>query len=331
MNRDKLVDSLKGYACILVVFGHVIMGIRKAGAESSIAFYWLERFIWTFHVQLFMFLSGYVYYINGEWTKQKKRSSFILHKVINLGIPYIVFSIVYILINSIVSSTNTDYSLKMILIIWKEPVAQYWFIYALIWLFVVWSLGSKFFTNMQILFICLIINVCQKCFSLEVGLFSSMLSSSFAFGLGVCCHRLKIPQLTSYKKAALIVVHFLFSGLFVIFEIDNFFVDKLEIVIGITGSIALISILYKNEFIKKFLLWINEYSFPIYLLHTIFTACIRIVLFKVGISNYFIHVVLGMLLGILCPTVIAVVSKKSVYSDFFFYPNRTIKRIRQQK
>lgn len=33
MERDKASDLLKGYACFLVVFGHVIMGIRKAGIE----------------------------------------------------------------------------------------------------------------------------------------------------------------------------------------------------------------------------------------------------------------------------------------------------------
>jgi len=31
MQRDKMSDLIKGYVCILVVFGHVIMGIRKAG------------------------------------------------------------------------------------------------------------------------------------------------------------------------------------------------------------------------------------------------------------------------------------------------------------
>lgn len=56
--RDKLVDCLRGYACLLVVFGHVIMGIRKWGGIPTFE-YPLEKFIWTFHVSLFFFLSGY--------------------------------------------------------------------------------------------------------------------------------------------------------------------------------------------------------------------------------------------------------------------------------
>lgn len=37
--RNKLVDMLKGYACFLVVFGHVIMGIQKSIPEVANIFF----------------------------------------------------------------------------------------------------------------------------------------------------------------------------------------------------------------------------------------------------------------------------------------------------
>ena len=55
MKRDKLVDCLKGYACFLVVLGHVIMGIRNAGIVCPAYSEKLEMFIWSFHVALFFF------------------------------------------------------------------------------------------------------------------------------------------------------------------------------------------------------------------------------------------------------------------------------------
>ena len=39
MERNVLVDRLKGYACFLVLFGHVIMGIRLAGIDIP-EFFW---------------------------------------------------------------------------------------------------------------------------------------------------------------------------------------------------------------------------------------------------------------------------------------------------
>lgn len=65
VNRDKLTDCLKGYACLLVVFGHVIQGIRNAGIIVPNKEPMVETFLWSFHVALFMFLSGYVYYLRG--------------------------------------------------------------------------------------------------------------------------------------------------------------------------------------------------------------------------------------------------------------------------
>ncbi|MBQ7974704.1 MAG: acyltransferase family protein [Clostridia bacterium] len=127
MERNVLVDRLKGYACFLVLFGHVIMGIRLAGVDIPIFFWGMEKFIWSFHVALFLFLSGVVYKMTGEWKGKQSKWKFILYKLYTLGIPYIVFSVVYILINSLVGEANTGFAPSDILYIWKTPVAQYWF------------------------------------------------------------------------------------------------------------------------------------------------------------------------------------------------------------
>ena len=80
MERNVLVDRLKGYACFLVLFGHVIMGIRLAGINIPVFFEGVEKFLWSFHVSLFMFLSGVVYKETGEWKRKKTKSKFILSK-----------------------------------------------------------------------------------------------------------------------------------------------------------------------------------------------------------------------------------------------------------
>lgn len=51
--RISYIDQLKGIAILLVVLGHVI-GYNNC--ENS--FLW--RFIYSFHMPLFMFISGYV-------------------------------------------------------------------------------------------------------------------------------------------------------------------------------------------------------------------------------------------------------------------------------
>lgn len=330
--RDKLVDALKGYACFLVVFGHVIMGIRKAGIDSPYIGVWAENFIWTFHVQLFMFLSGYVYHITGEWKSKGTRGKFIKHKLLNLGVPYVVFSIIYIVINSMVSSANTDFSLKDILFIWKTPIAQYWFLYALFWLFVIWTLLSKWMSNVMITIALLIIAMMRDVIDLDVGFLGSTVTSALAFGIGTCLNSETINRLkenSNIRNIIVVILHIVTVGILVHIKASNFVIDKAEMLIGIAGSIALIMLITKSRHLNSILLKINKYSLPIYLVHTIFTSAIRIALMKIGIDNYVLHVVLGLFVGFCGPVVMAMIMNKTKYLDFFLYPSRTIKKIKQ--
>lgn len=74
-------------------------------------------------------------------------------------------------------------------------------------------------------------------------------------------------------------------------------------VLGIVTSIVAVSLLDKCDCVEKCMLVLSRYSFPIYLLHTIFTAGFRIVLLKIGVSNYLLHVLLGIIVGIRIPII----------------------------
>lgn len=328
IKRDKLTDLLKGYACFLVVLGHVIMGIRKAGINITFGVFELEEFIWTFHVALFMFLSGYVYNITDGWKSKNTRIKFIVHKLINLGIPYLVFSIIYILINSLISSSNTQMHVRDILFLWKEPVAQYWFLYALFILFFIWTIMSKFLSNLQITISILIIGMLGNYCNISFGIFDSAISMALPFGIGTCLNKFYIDKKSTKEKLILITIHIIVTLVIITNGVENYFVDKLDCMLGIFASIALISILQKNKIIEKILEKINKKSFPIYLLHTIFSAGIRIVLIKIGIENYFIHLIFGLTFGFICPYIVALITEKCAILDIWFYPSKNIKKLK---
>lgn len=147
MKRDKNVDFLKGYACLLVIFGHVILGIETSGIAVPAAIPVTEKFLWSFHIDLFMFLSGFVYSLTGGWISKKTRFSFIKNKFFSLAVPYFVFAALYIIVNSLTPGVNNQNSLKDILTLWYKPIAQYWFIFALFWLFVIYTVFSKIIPN----------------------------------------------------------------------------------------------------------------------------------------------------------------------------------------
>lgn len=329
MERNALVDRLRGYACFLVLFGHVIMGIRNAGINIPEFFHDLEKFIWSFHVPLFLFLSGVVYKITGEWKGKHSKKSFIKYKLINLGIPYILFSVIYILINSFVGQTNTQSSVWDILTIWRTPIAQYWFLYALFFLFCIWTVFSGILKNWQITAFILLMGYFAPAFGVQFGSFEVVVYSALAFGLGTFVPFSKIINIPFLWKILVILVHITASFILIRFNlIEYLFIEEVMAVLGIYSSILFISLLQKYKIINCFLNFMNRYSFQTYLLHTIFTAGIRIVLQNSNITQWWLHILLGCVGGIAFSTFSAMVAKKTKVLNICFFPTKTYKDIK---
>lgn len=326
MERNILVDRLKGYACFLVLFGHVILGVRTAGIDIPRFFEGLENFIWSFHVGLFLFLSGVVYRMTGEWRSKKTRLGFLLHKLGNLGIPYVVFSAVYILINSVVGQVNTRSSLRDILFLWKAPVAQYWFLYALFFLFCIWGLLSGRVNPWGLTLIVVLIGYLAPLAGLSLGCFGVVFSSALAFGVGTAVDFPKLAALPARAKWPVVAVHVAAGAVLVLLNrIEAPFVKELMLLLGIYASILLISLLQNCGPIARFLSFMNRYSFQTYLLHTIFTAGTRILLLRVGVTRWWIHVLLGTVLGIACSVLAAEIARRVKFLNFFFFPGKVCK------
>lgn len=80
MERNKRIDVLKAIGIILVVAGHSGSPIRN--------------YIYTFHMPLFFFISGFLRYGQGE----KKAKDFLKSKTKSIIIPYIIFWMISMLI-----------------------------------------------------------------------------------------------------------------------------------------------------------------------------------------------------------------------------------------
>lgn len=94
LNKSKLYSSLKVYAMILVVVAHVTrmytgLGVVTPCVHSNLLAK-LTEFIYSFHMPLFICISGMVYGYCIEHGKYKDSKKFILNKAKRLLIPYII-------------------------------------------------------------------------------------------------------------------------------------------------------------------------------------------------------------------------------------------------
>lgn len=68
-----------------------------------------------------------------------------------------------------------------------------------------------------------------------------------------------------------------------------------------------------------------KYTMPIFVMHTLFAALFRTVLFKAGIQNGAVHVALGIAISFVGPIFAAWIMKKSKWLEFFLYPVKFVK------
>lgn len=138
--RRSDVDIAKAICIVLVVVGHYF----PDGAPV-----WYSTFrdwIYSFHMPLFMFLSGFLYALSG---KGKSYAAFLWKKVKRLLLPYVLVSVLIILIKMLGQNVmNLDLKNPIgpasfyRILLGPEAAVHLWFILALWWMFVVVRLSD---------------------------------------------------------------------------------------------------------------------------------------------------------------------------------------------
>ena len=325
-DRIEWIDYTKAFACLLVAVGHLLMSLRSIDIYSNITNY-VVWFIYLFHMPLFMCLSGILYYKRTRINSFNEYKNFEFKKIINLLIPYVTFYSITMALNMMFSnSVNTPKGVNEWLGIFNNPISPYWFLYALLSIFIVVPIIEKILNqkkeNVMIFFV--VLKVLSIFYCSKVYFVKSIMQQGIYFYFGTY-----LVDKRSNKKNIFIFLLSLFYILisFLIYskrEIMNEYVlEMVYIGFAMVGTIIVINIfqaLNKSKILDSF----KKYTFQIFLMHTIFAAGIRIIMFKIGIYNYFVHLIIGLIFSIYMPVLVSIISNKLKYTNFFFYPLKTI-------
>lgn len=145
MNQNKrlyFIDFLKGFAILCVVIGHIAAFNPKCNI--------LIDFVYSFHMPLFFFISGYLY----QRSSRKSIRVDVYKKITTLIVPYISISILAIIIHGISTETICGYFLS-------ETRWGYWFLPTLFLLFLFLIIYKKYFhKDKYIILIAILTEVC---------------------------------------------------------------------------------------------------------------------------------------------------------------------------
>lgn len=326
--RIEWVDLGKGITILLVVLGHVVLGLYdsgKFGKDNHLLLFLVET-VYVFHMPVFFALSGYFFKAENTF---KDLIQSLKRKLIALGLPFLAFSIVMFAMKKVGGgSVRNSLELKDLLNIFQVPIDHTWFLYALFGIFVYGGLLQLVVKNDKIIFgIALAGYVVASVFVFSIFIVQRVLIWFPLFYLG------KMLRGKNIGNGLIVGTVLAYVGYLVFWSITNF-EEKINYSNpGAWGIILFISVILafgvfsraEKGTVYSYLKKKGKISLPIYLIHPPVASVLRIVLFKVGISNIAVHIIGGVIIvWFLTNFIYKVISKIKVF-DFFVYPLKYVK------
>lgn len=336
--RYEWVDSVKFACCVLVVLGHTFMGIAEAGIiEKGSVYNLLIQSVYTFHVPLFFVCSGFLYQRSGRVHNLNSWGKNVADKLLNLGVPYITFTVITVILKMAFSESVNNAAGDLLNTVFISPVAPYWYLYALFFMFVFIPCSN----NKKQAAVLLTASVAARAVYLVLAYnpvsvpypIKSTLGRMIWFALGIFLAFNIIDLKAIYSKITMAVFFAAAIALSIYYyrELNGNLI--IQTIIGVLFVVAIL-VLSQNlriSFIEKLSFKFSEYFMPVYVMHTIFSAGVRILLIKVGVQSPIIHIICGLFAGFIIPIAVYEIAKKIPPLLFFIYPKKAILSWRQSK
>lgn len=318
--RIEWLAVLQGFSMLLVVLGHITLTNTFQDPEYPIVAT-MERVIYSFHMPLFIFISGWLFYL----TCIKRNTTYkgmIKKKLSRLGIPFVFFTVVTMLIKLAMSSfvkrpVDINEIINTFLLFSSNPLEEMWFITVLLilmaiypvyqWLLnhdaMVWGLGAA-------LVIYLVLPTDIKVFRL-----SAVARMAPYFIAGILCCRYGIIEKYASKWWVATVALALFIAVNVTQSVDPYLPEKVvkltQASVGIILSVCLCAFItsLRPTTFSSF----SSYTFQIFLLGIFFQMAIRIIYGKTGHLSEAIYPILfavSIMVGVYVPVIISIFIQK---------------------
>ncbi len=288
-NRIDWIDISKGIGIILVVLGHTIVP-QIRGESRAAEFLWI--FIYSFHMPLFFFLSGYLFEMGIEKYTNKKH--FFLSKARKLLLPYLFFSVfAYVFIAFALRidklaavlegggySAAGFFEAAFEILTYNGHIDQHiWFVFSLFIVFLINILLPKLMKNPYMLIVLVALYV-SKAFVKYYGILDYTASDLFFFSLARVVFSRDLTKAVKKLNPALLTAVFIavncgYTAMYMnntggaVFAVIFYVYREAAAVLGIAAVCRLAAALGKTGAAGA-LARLGGYSYDIYLMHAPF-------------------------------------------------------------
>lgn len=299
------IDTLRGLACILLVSFHVV-GVPETGLRLPET-HWLARLNdWLYYLRmpLFSFISGYVYAARPFKGGAKQ---FMAGKARRLLLPLLTMGTLYALVQRFTPGTNTGIDSWWLLHI--VPVGHFWFLESLflIFLMIVGLERAEFLSRASTFWLVYGASAAMFVFVRPPDYFG--IGGAFYllpfFLTGLACRRFDIR---SMRMRVLATALFTGAAFWLLMKPTQ---NSAGAFAGLLVSVSLVFLLLRSGWQVRWLAYVGGFSFAIYLMHVFFTAASRLFLSAAGLSDPYVHTLLGTAAGVLGPIAATYVISRS--------------------
>ena len=323
-SRLAWVDAARGIGIALVVLGHTVGGLISSGiapAEGGLKL--VATWLYAFHMPLFFFLAGL-------FVLAPARAStglFVDSKLRTVAWPYLVWSLIQTAVQiSLGAAVNAPVGLEDLLQIPYAPIMQFWFLYALFVIHVLFALAIRWgLAPLAILVVAIGLYIAGGVTPVpdwEVPHKVASHAIYYAAGVVVSAARptavmAPLPRPLAFGAAAL---GWLAVGWGVRSGLQEWLPGALLLaLVGIASTILLARTFSGWPSLRE----LGRLSLAIYVAHTLASAGYRIGLMKLlGVTDSTLHLIGGCLVGILLPIGIARLAERAGWTYAFTLPRR---------
>lgn len=313
--RHTGIDTLRGLACLLLVGLHVIgeapeHGLRVAEDHPLAIFTGL-----FFHLRmpLFAMLSGFVY----AWrpVQPGQVGGFVTGKLQRLGLPLLFAAGSFALINTVLGGAFAVEPAQF-WTIFVTPYAQFWFLQAILLLFIVIAVADALFPKAPLNVAVGMLAISGAIFLSSLGREVEIMSLDRAiylapfFAFGIVLNRIGTPAPKALVNALLFGTALLFVVNALLVMSDPAAPMLRRTILGLSFGLCFSGLLVLRHVSMRWLAWIGTFSFTIYLYHMFAVMALQMGYNFVGMPNPYLGLALGLVAGIGAPIVFHLVTQR---------------------